>query len=610
MTSYEETGIWKKNLAIQEENDPYINIRERLRSAYISFRERAKILSSEISRSLPNYTVHDINHLDALWELADIILGKDYSLTPIEVFTLGGAILIHDLGLALASLSGGIDDLKKEQYWNDIIVFLFKKKYNRLPNKNELDKLEEDIKDQAVEIVLRHLHAKNVENLATYGWIDKKTKTKYYLIEDSELREKYGPIIGKIAHSHWWSLENLKKNFQAILGPIPSFPNDWIINPLKISLILRAADICHLDSRRSPKFLKIIRKIEGKSLNHWTFQEKLNKPIIKEDRLLFTSGIEFSIDESMVWWLCYDALQIADNELRSINNLLINLGYPKFAAEGIIGIEDPEHLVKYIPTKAWVPIDTRIKISDVASLIKKLGGNQLYGRNIDIPLRELIQNSLDAINARRLLEIRPENWGKIIIKTGKDAEGYWIEIEDNGVGMSVDVLKGSLLDFGKSFWESELLFSEFPGLSSKLFNPIGKYGIGFFSVFMWSKKIYITTRRYDDAQINTHILEFNDGFNLRPILRKARKGEYLNEGGTRVRIWVKKSKIDDIEKRCLHICPSIDVNLFLKINNKSEKIVIRGSDWIDLKPEKFLKRIISKEIEKIPEPLLKELIKN
>lgn len=57
-------------------------------------------------------------------------------------------------------------------------------------------------------------------------------------------------------------------------------------------------------------------------------------------------------------------------------------------------------------------------------------------------LFELIQNSIDAIKARRILENRPEDWGDIIVRSGKDSETHWIEIEDNGIGMSPEVLKG------------------------------------------------------------------------------------------------------------------------------------------------------------------------
>ena len=89
----------------------------------------------------------------------------------------------------------------------------------------------------------------------------------------------------------------------------------------------------------------------------------------------------------------------------------------------------------------------------------------------------LIQNAVDAIRARRLVDDNASS-GKIKVRFGKDIEGDWVEVEDNGIGMSIDVLGGSLLDFGPSFWGSRQMIEEFPGLIGKGFSPTGTFGIG------------------------------------------------------------------------------------------------------------------------------------
>jgi hypothetical protein len=67
-------------------------------------------------------------------------------------------------------------------------------------------------------------------------------------------------------------------------------------------------------------------------------------------------------------------------------------------------VEEPERLRQLIPTKGWTPIDTRIKITSVTDLVRKLGGEELYGHDPIVPLRELIQNASDAVRARRPIE--------------------------------------------------------------------------------------------------------------------------------------------------------------------------------------------------------------
>jgi hypothetical protein len=71
-------------------------------------RDRAAQLVAEIPQNLRDYTVHDITHLDALWETASLVAGSDYSLNPLEGFVLGGAILLHDAGMALVAYPLGL----------------------------------------------------------------------------------------------------------------------------------------------------------------------------------------------------------------------------------------------------------------------------------------------------------------------------------------------------------------------------------------------------------------------------------------------------------------------------------------------------------------------
>ena len=57
-------------------NDSHSAERERLRVAFARLREHSATIASEIARDLPDFTVHDISHLDALWHTADLILGS------------------------------------------------------------------------------------------------------------------------------------------------------------------------------------------------------------------------------------------------------------------------------------------------------------------------------------------------------------------------------------------------------------------------------------------------------------------------------------------------------------------------------------------------------
>jgi hypothetical protein len=592
MAGFENTSIWQSTLAKKLGTDTLDKERELFRTNYESFRENAALLGAEISRDLPEYTVHDITHLDALWEMASIICGDGYELNPAEAFVLGGAFLIHDLGMGLAAYPDGINELKNTVAWDDTIAYLSKSK----PHLNE-DKLEKE----ATEVVLRALHAKHAEKLALISW---GADERYYLINHPELRDSYGPIIGLIAHSHWWNSDEILEKLPNSLGAFSTMPNEWGIDPVKLACIMRVADASHIDSRRAPALLKEFRHLGEYSRQHWLFQQRLYQPRLESERLVYTSKSSFAVGESKSWWLCFETLKMIDNELRSVDSILGDTERMRLKAKGVAAINNIKMLARLIGTTDWYPVDTSIHVGNVARLVKSLGGEQLYGKNNLVPLRELIQNACDAVKARRLLENEEPDWGLVSVKTGTDDSGRFIEVEDNGVGMSVGVLSGPFLDFGTSFWGTSMMHNEFPGLESKGFSSTGKYGVGFFSTFMWGERVSVTTRRFEDGRQDTKVLDFENGLSDRPILRKAHENEYIKDGGTRIRVYMSDSNTYrsifqesfgnklDFSQIVEDLCPCMDVNIQTIDLNDGKKISIRtADDWQKLDSEDFLKRV-------------------
>lgn len=318
MPSYDKTSLWQKTLAAKID-DPHSKERERLRIAYENVRGRAKPLAEMIAKDLPDYTVHDITHSDALWEYADLIVGHNYPLNPCEVFVLGCTFLIHDLGMGLAVYPNGLVELKKTTLWEDIVADLLRKNDVEEITADVIKHAPEDIQKQALGETLRQLHADQADKLAFKYWPNPEGSEKYYLMEDSELRDAFGVIIGRISCSHWWPIEQLVQEFQDVMGAQVSFPSDWTVDPLKLACILRVSDCAHIDERRAPAFLRALRRPNDVSDDHWKFQCKLYQPRIEIDRLSFTAKNSFSIDDAGAWWVCFDMLRIIDSELREID---------------------------------------------------------------------------------------------------------------------------------------------------------------------------------------------------------------------------------------------------------------------------------------------------
>ena len=163
-------------------------------------------------------------------------------------------------------------------------------------------------------------------------------------------------------------------------------------------------------------------------------------------------------------WLAYDTINNVDRELRDVRPPVAEQRREVLKARRVKGAGSPEILSRSVKTRGWRPVDTRLQVSDVPRIVENLGGSKLYGDDPTVALRELIQNAADAVQARRKLQGRPTDWGQIIVDLLEKDENFWLVVEDNGIGMSEQVLTGPLLDFGSSFWRSPMAIEEFPGL--------------------------------------------------------------------------------------------------------------------------------------------------
>lgn len=596
--------IWESTLAPRV-NDEHSKERERLRTSFEDFRARAAHLATEISRDMPDLTVHDITHLDSLWQVASTVVGSKFKITPTEGYVLGGAILLHDLAMSVAATPGGFESLKRDRRWRDIVWAVHRDLKLDSPTEKDFESPQEFVRKRALFDILRLLHAENAAKLAFTSFGESE---KYFLIEDTGLRQTFGRIIGEVAHSHWWSVEDVQYRFNQVIGAPHWAPENWTINPLKIACILRAADAAHIDARRAPTFVKAFSKFGTVSKLHWDFQERLNKPYLNDDALVFTSGNSFDLNQAGSWWLCFDTLKMIDKELRSIDSLFSDKSMPRFDARRVAGVDNPERMSEYIHATNWQPINATVHISDLPNIIRSLGGEQLYGKDPRIPLRELLQNAADAIRARIFNEGRSSDFGEIRVSIVEDDNAWSLVVEDNGVGMSERVLTEYLLDFGSSFWSKAQVQEEFPGLISSGFKSTGRYGIGFFSVFMVADRVTVITRRPDSAAKDTLILEFGCGLSGRPILRQAHRDEQLRDGGTRILLQLKRSPGSEggllyagegkesvnLIELCQKIAPALDAKVVVSGKEGSYKAV-EANDWLTIPGEDLIARLHDEE---------------
>ena len=140
--------------------------------------------------------MHDLTHLDALWEMASLVAEGQVSVNPAEAFVLGGGILLHDAAMSLAAFPNGLADVKRTLEWKDAIARL--KPVDEPSDGSPVwaNDPPEGVVHSVLPDVLRRLHAQQAAVLAEQGWKTANGDT-VYLIEDFELRFFYGPTIGQ-----------------------------------------------------------------------------------------------------------------------------------------------------------------------------------------------------------------------------------------------------------------------------------------------------------------------------------------------------------------------------------------------------------------------------
>ena len=190
--------------------------------------------------------------------------------------------------------------------------------------------------------------------------------------------------------------------------------------------------------------------------------------------------------------------------------------------------------------------------------------NSLY-TNREIFLRELVSNASDALDKLRYRMNRGESPSlpdlplEISISLDKDAKV--LTIADTGVGMTAEELAENLGTIARSGSEQFLADvaaenaskgaeSDASGADSAEAKPadaaniIGRFGVGFYSVFMVASKVEVTSRPAfgDNAEASVWVSDGLGTFTVEPATGDAPKR------GTVIKAWLKEDAAEFAEK--------------------------------------------------------------
>jgi hypothetical protein len=432
-----------------------------------SFRKLVSDQVRHINELFPEYTPHDeYYHLKRLFIVTEVILGPDLldEMSLVELFLLALSLYGHDWGMAVS---------------ND--------ERDRILGKNQLNFPLLNNEAEYFSLFLAD-NGFSKENFPHAVWQDYVRNThalrsavrihKHF----ESIDQGVGEAVARICEGHWLDLKELTDN---TIYPTNFSVLGELVNVKALAVYLRLIDLMDIGSDRTPYVVwKYVSPRNEFSKMEWEKHRAL-QPVAsapyQDGRILIIDG---TTDNHNVYAALNDLKIYCDEQIKGCSNILAQLN-DSIHKLNIYHAEWRINARNFKPISIQFEFD-RLKMFEVLS-------DEIYKGDIHIFLRELLQNSVDAIKMRREIlrqrEIVASNVGNIKVEVTEHDNGDMdILFSDDGIGMDEYVIKNFLSVAGKSYYASR----EFQKLGLQM-DPISRFGVGILSCFMVANEIEIET---------------------------------------------------------------------------------------------------------------------
>jgi len=568
---------------VESRGEIYINLLTKLEefNTYISQELR------QINELFPEYTPHDsYYHIKNLFRVADTLIGKErYELmNASELYILSLSLYAHDWGMAVSkSEMHFIATGEKE---DGIDFNLLNDEQSRFTEFLKKNKVFKNIKDENdIDIALWRNYIRETHAL--------RSGVRVY----SHFENIDGGIadaVSKICVGHWENIEEIteEKGFYmdtSILGEN--------INLKALTVYVRIIDLFDLSEDRTPYVIwKYINPQDNASKMEWKKHRALRPitcPKYESGRVICISG---STDDHNVYAALEDLRLICEKYFRECTSVLARMNDLRHRL-------DIYYIDWRVEARGFKPISMQFEF-DRDKIFGILSSN-IYNNNPYSFLRELLQNSIDAIQARKSLLLHKKAGGDTVGLISVNVEHLEngdsvITWNDDGIGMDEYILKNYFSTLGKSYYSSK----DFNNEELKI-DPISKFGIGVLSCFMVADKIEIDT--YHDPNMYPPALPLHVIIpDMRLQFRVETLSAYNASVGTTIKVYVNGKKFKESGEKekefnvTSYLCYIAGFVRYPILINENHKRTIILSPKYDIKElDKFLEDLKGYDIYKL-----------
>lgn len=472
-----KSSVLFESLLKKEAHDGFSN---KLSNKVETIVEEVSNLLERIPENMPEYTLHDSNHSAKIIEIIGKFLPQRTldNLNSIEVALIILSAYLHDVGMTASKEERESIIGSDSQY-----KILFKTQDDKKDKYDYYLSIGDHrsatfLQDQVFTEFLRKNH---VSRSADY--IQSNLSEGKLLLEINGI--PFWKHLLTICNGHGEPVKTIK-NTQ--IYPNNTLVGEKIINVQFLSLLLRLGDILDLDPERTPKIIyEFVNPQDPISILEWKKHRSIIGYSVSPERILFEAEcslpeVERALKQFMGWIETErkQTMQLIDTyKLSSLQNYKLEL--------------NDEVLTDRIRSDgSYIYNDLKFEI-DYQRVLELLMGQRLY-RSHTFSLRELLQNSNDAIKAR--LEIyshRNETFDPHITISVSD---YNLNVSDNGIGMDFNTFKNYFLQIGKSYYSSPAFY----GIHHDI-DVTSEFGIGVLSVFIIANSLIVESRKEPDDPI-------------------------------------------------------------------------------------------------------------